>query len=270
MNQFEKLALEQVAAKKLSEERQIELATTREREKLEEEARLKELIELYNLNKARRETTSGSKPGELWGEEVQQLCDEFLEFAGSVAIEGMPFPNARLLKPQAKKIEYETGSKKLFSRQPITKTKIIKSDWSIGGYGIAYTESLIQEKSGSGSDIWGSQVHMSTNHIRKEFSTKPDFDVYLCVDGLIRVNTHPVNLANLGGELKVPKVGEFKSSSDTRTYEESNIGAQDSVEMSTVRINTVSRAFKESDPVLGIRNVLGSYAGQMLLKTENT
>ncbi len=146
MNQFEQIAQVQVEAIKESERRKLEVASIRQNERQEEAVRKDNAEKLRDLNKARRETTTGNKPVEIWGEEVQQLCDEFLEFAGSVSVRGGVYPGAKLLTPPTKKVLYEAGPKGLFRRKPLMKTRHIKSDWSIKGYGIAYSKDYISKR----------------------------------------------------------------------------------------------------------------------------
>lgn len=269
MNQFEQVARAQQAAVKESEIRKREQSLRLESEHQQTAKQVLDSLRLRDLNAARRETTSGSRPGDIWGEEVQQICDDFLEFAGSVTLKGVTFPYSKLIRPPIKQISYEAGTKGILRKKAVIKTKVIESDWSINGYGVAFTEDYVSDKIGFTADSSRLSYvlpYTTPSGPVRVFTNVPDYNVHLCTDGLIRVNAHPVDLASLDGELTVPRIGEFVVTKHTLTYNRADIGARESYGNTyTVQEVNTSSKFDGIETVKGIRTILGGYAANMLI-----
>lgn len=262
MNQFEGIAKVHIEAMRQREllaqasmiERQAEIA--------QEELRQERVQQLAIINAQRRLTHDGNTPNDIWGPEAQSLCDDFLEFTGMVASSGVQFSTARIMKPETQLDDAKTKPFSLFRRKPVQDTVITPDDWHIKAYGIGYTRGYVSSKSGFSIDRGLDRTASKT------YGTIPICDVHLCIDGLVRANNSPMDLADLEGSLEQPLIGEFKIISNVHYLETTTYGTGDAEYHHRTREEMIAREFQEMPAIDGLRTVLTRHAVEIALERE--
>lgn len=229
------------------EEEELRITAARESDRTAQLLRTyTEAQELTEINIARADTNEGSNPEDLWGSEVAEICNDFIDFAVNISVGYQYLLGSQELRGKDITERYQRSSTGIFIKKPIFSTRLIEKGWRSRGYAIAYSDP---------KKLTGTSVDATMGII-------PECDVMLCVDGLIRVGVHPIEQINLNGLLKIPKFGVWNMDKSVRYWEdvEINGAATFTHKYSETKY---TRTFIDENPITGINTVLGRHAVNM-------
>ena len=194
---------------------------------------------IKHANQKRRQTNEGTQPIDLWGPEAAALCADFIDFAIRSSGVRRNLIGARYMRGKDPSVEYVSGYTGLFSKKPIIRTRSVGIGWRTSGYPIAFSAISRQE--------------VETTQTEDPLKA-PEPDVYLCKDGLVRHDDHPLDL-EADGSITQPIFPEWKREHSTRKERVYEARHEYDVIFHTYRLD-----YTELDPVRGLHAVLQNHA----------
>lgn len=211
-------------------------------------AAVSDAARLEQMNLQRKQTNFGNTPEQVWGQEAQEICTEFLEFVGKVSLRPHVLMGAYPLK---------------------TPPHVNTAGWVTSGYGVAYVDPN-RNVGVDFFDIGRRGNHGQTTALSRstEPRMKTNHDVFLCVDGLLRHHTQPLDLSHLDGRVKPPVTGTFTMTHTVRALQGSYTVNRDGNETYNYTSHQYLSAFTELAPTEGLQVALSKHAADILQDVE--
>lgn len=200
-----------------------------------------ELID--ELQQERNVNQIGTHPSEVWGEDADRLCSDFLEYMQLIYDERSSGNTQQIVGAESARRDRRIGWMSMFRRpQESAKPSQLKPPRY---YPIAFSDTFkIIQSWGTGG---AKEVLTAENKYRKPHDKPavPERDILLCADGLLRTRRGgALEVIDPTGRVRVPKVGNFVLRSVTRTERSFDNVAQDTWTETRKEFTKYSLSFK--------------------------